>query len=460
MIKITLNDLFDLKTSVIYNPDNYKPVTSVSIDSRNIKSNSLFVAIAGEKFDGHEFAKQALQSGAAAILINKNRLAKYSKVDNTIVAVDDTVKALGELANIWRKKLNAKVISITGSNGKTSTKEILFTLLSEKYKVVRTVSNNNNHIGVPITIFTANSESEFLILEHGTNHFNEIEYTSEIAQPDYGLITNIGNSHLEYLNDKAGVFNEKKVLLDKVYSNKGTVFINADDKFLKKYLDGYKKRITFGFNSFADIQGKILNYSEEGRPVLQIKSGKKILTFEVPIYGISNAKNILAAVSVCIKLGLNEKQILSGIKKIEAVKGRLQTETFSKMILINDTYNANPESMKAAIDVIKKIKVYKNKYLVLGDMFELGEKAVAYHKELAELISSVKPVKVLLIGKFMKYLTTELKAKSVSFKHFSDRNKMSQTLSNYDFSNSIVLVKGSRGMKMEEMVEAIKMGIK
>ena len=460
MIKITLNDLFDLQTSVIYNPDEYKQVTSVVIDSRKVNPNSLFVAVTGEKFDGHDFAISTLKNGASSIMINKSQLSKFSKVKNTIIAVDDTVKAFGELANAWRKKLNAKVISITGSNGKTTTKEILYTILSEKYNVVRTISNNNNHIGVPLTIYSANGRTEYLILEHGTNHFNEIAYTAGIALPDYGLITNIGNSHLEYLKNKSGVFNEKKVLIDKVFLNKGIVFINSDDKFLKNYLPDYKKRITFGFNPKAEIEGKISGYSNIGRPFIQIKYGKKNFEFQSPLYGISNAKNILAAISLCLKLGLNEKQIFSGIKKIKAVKGRLQVEEYSKLILINDTYNANPESMKAAIDVLKRIKVYKNKYLVLGDMFELGRMAIEYHKELAKLVSIVKPAKVFLIGSHMKYLASELENKKIDCRYFANRKMIIKLLDTFDFNESIVLVKGSRGMKMEEMVEAIKMGMK
>lgn len=456
MIRITLNDLFNLQGSVIYNPDNFVPVKSVSIDSRTMLPNSIFVAIKGEKFDGHNFVSSALNNGATSVLINNSELKRFSRVKQTIITVNDTKKALGELAAVWRKKLSAKVISLTGSNGKTSTKEILFTLLSEKYNVVRTISNNNNHIGVPLTIFSANHKTEYLVLEHGTNHFNEIEYTAKIASPDFGLITNIGTSHLEYLKNKKGVFDEKKVLLDEVRKNNGIIFINNDDELLKKYSIDYKKRITFSFNTKSDVSAKILHYTKDGKTLIQIISKNKSFTFESPLYGLSNARNILAAITICMKMGLTPKQIMSGVKKLSSVKGRMSVSHIKSTILIDDTYNANPESMKAALDVVKKIKIYKDKYLILGDMFELGEKSAELHKSLGKYVISVKPKKIFLLGENMKNLAKEISA-VLDVVYYEDRNKLGKDLKKSNFNNSVVLIKGSRGMKMEEYVELIKM---
>ncbi|NCS87156.1 MAG: UDP-N-acetylmuramoyl-tripeptide--D-alanyl-D-alanine ligase, partial [Ignavibacteria bacterium] len=201
-ITITLNDIFQLPSAVIYNPDNFKPFSAVTIDSRNVPANSLFVAIKGEKFDGHKFIKDAVNKGAAAILINEKMLNKIDDVNTVIITVNDTTTALGNLAKIWRSKLSTKIIAITGSNGKTSTKEILALLLSEKYKVNKTLVNNNNHIGVPLTLFATSNKHDLLVLELGTNHFGETKYSAGISKPDYALITNIGNSHLEFLKNK------------------------------------------------------------------------------------------------------------------------------------------------------------------------------------------------------------------------------------------------------------------
>ena len=208
-MRITLEDLFNIPTAVIYNPDAYKSAAAVFIDSRQVKKKSIFVAIKGKNFDGHDFVKEAVKKGAGAIIINKRKLSEFDELDLPVITVSNTTHAYGELARIWRKKLKAKVISITGSNGKTSTKEILSEILSEKYKVHKTTANNNNHIGVPLTILSAPSGCEVVVLEHGTNHFGEIEYTAKIAQPDYSLITNIGSGHLEFLKDKKGVYKGK-----------------------------------------------------------------------------------------------------------------------------------------------------------------------------------------------------------------------------------------------------------
>jgi UDP-N-acetylmuramoyl-tripeptide--D-alanyl-D-alanine ligase len=248
-IQITLEDLFNLPSAEIFNPDDSKNVTSVSIDSRNIKKNSLFVAIKGEKFDGHNFVKDAIKNGASAILIEKSKLVQYDDVDVPIIVVDDTIKALGDLAKIWRKKFIGKVIALTGSNGKTTTKEIIYTLLNEKYKVVRTLGNNNNQIGVPLTIFSVSNDDDYLIVEIGTNHFGEVRYSSEIAQPDYALITNIGPSHLEFLKNLRGVKKEKIALFEIANKNKGIIFLNVDDKLLRPLKNKYKKVISYSLNS-------------------------------------------------------------------------------------------------------------------------------------------------------------------------------------------------------------------
>ncbi|MEW6701872.1 MAG: Mur ligase family protein, partial [Bacteroidota bacterium] len=266
-IKITIEDLFNIPTAVIYNPDVYKPLSSVVIDSRKVKKGCLFVAIEGEKFDGHDFVFDAVKKGASTVVIDKKKLGnlslrekKFGSLEITLVAVNDTTKAYGDIAKIWRNKLSAKVISITGSNGKTGVKEIIATLLEEKYgcqKVVRTEANNNNHIGVPLTILSANEKCEALILEQGTNHFKEIEYTAKISQPDFALITNIGDSHLEFLKNRENVYKEKSALFDETEKHGGVVFLNMDDPIISRNAKNYKNTITFGFKGKVDVKGKV-----------------------------------------------------------------------------------------------------------------------------------------------------------------------------------------------------------
>ncbi|MBI9070479.1 MAG: UDP-N-acetylmuramoyl-tripeptide--D-alanyl-D-alanine ligase [Melioribacteraceae bacterium] len=455
-IKITLEDLFELPTAVIYNPDDYKAVSGVSIDSRNIKKNDLFIAIKGDKFDGHKFVADAVKNGAAAVMINKNRLRTLKNTEIPIIAVSDTTKAFGNLANIYRRKLDVKVISITGSNGKTSTKEILETLLSEKYKVSKTISNNNNHIGVPLTIFNTKPDCEILILEHGTNHFGEIKYTAEIAQPDYAVITNIGDSHLEFLIDKNGVLKEKKDLLDIANNNGGKVLINCDDPMLKGLSKLYEDSITFGFKGNVETKGKLAGYTKEAFPKTVIKIGKTEIETTIPLLGKANAENYLTAVTIAVKLGLTEKQIIEGTKKLVAFDRRLELTKVNSFYVINDSYNSNPASVKNGIDVLKKFKLAKRKILIFGDMFELGSGSKEKHITLCEPIIMAKIDNVLTIGTYSKYLSKQLKADGINARHFAKRENLIKYLLKSDLSESVILVKGSRGMKMEEFVKVLE----
>ncbi|MFA6978090.1 MAG: UDP-N-acetylmuramoyl-tripeptide--D-alanyl-D-alanine ligase [Ignavibacteriaceae bacterium] len=454
-ITITLQDLFNMPTASIYNPDDYKSALHVTIDTREVKPNSIFIAIQGEKFNGHDFVEEALAKGANAVIISEDELKKYENCDGTIVTVENTIQALGDLANAWRKKLSAKVIGITGSNGKTTTKEILLVLLSEKFKVQATVRNNNNHIGVPLTIFSCNAKHQVLIAETGTNHFGEISYSSKILQPDYALITNIGVSHLEYLKDLQGVKKEKIALFDETAKNKGLIFINTDDTRLRPLVNKYKN-ISFGFKNDAEVKASIIGFTNDGKTMLRIQNKKTSLVCISPLLGEHNAKNLSAAIVIALKLGLTKREILNGIDKIKPVKQRLNTKQYENVLLVDDTYNANPQSMKAAFKAVKMISLYPKKIAVLGDMFELGTESKKEHKLLATSIKKNKIDEVYLLGKQMKNLAEKLQVEKISCKHFSTREKLGNFLDNYSLQNLVVLVKGSRGMKMEEFVNQIE----
>ncbi|HSP88390.1 MAG TPA: UDP-N-acetylmuramoyl-tripeptide--D-alanyl-D-alanine ligase [Ignavibacteriaceae bacterium] len=455
-VKITLKDLFDLPGSEIVNPDEYKDVTDVTIDSRKIKKGSLFIAVKGEKFDGHDFIRDIIKNGAAAVVIDKKKYLQFNDIEIPVILVDDTIKALGFIAKIWRTKLKAKIVSLTGSAGKTTTKDMIATLLSEKYKVNKTLANNNNHIGVPLTILNTDNKHEVLVLEHGTNHFGEIPYTAEIAQPDYALITNIGNSHLEFLKNKKGVLKEKISLLETTKKRNGTLLINKDDELLSGIYKNYKKKISFGAEKKADVKGKILKYTDDGKPIVELKYKRKIIKTEFNLYGEQSFKNLLAASSVAFRLGLNEKQILNGIKKLAPPDKRLNVIKYPNFILIDDTYNANPESMKSSIELLSKIKSFKKKIAILGDMFELGDTAEKHHKNLARIIKKNKIDEVYTIGNLMEVLNQELKKSQIINQHFLNRDSLKNFIREKDLTNSVILVKGSRGMKMEEFVQQLK----
>lgn len=455
-IHLTIEDIFNIPTSVIYNPDNFKSVYSVSINSRQIKKNCLFIAIKGEKFDGHDFVDQAVSKGASAILINEKHLKKIKDYDIPVITVKDTLAALGDIARIWRSKLKAKVIGITGSAGKTTTKEILAKLLSRKFNVNKTKGNNNNHIGVPLTIFSTSKKHEVLIAELGTNHFGEIEYTAKIVSPDFGLITNIGDSHLEYLKDRKGVLQEKSALFKYCLFNNGKIFINNDDELLKEYGSKLKNKITFALENKADYKGSVTSYDKYGKPVIQIRSNKKIVRVKLPLSGEKNALNYIAAFAIASEVGVSKSDIIKATERIKSYDKRLSIKHYKNFTLINDTYNANPDSMKASLTILKQMESKKKKIAVLGDMFELGKLSKIKHKELGSFINDLELDEVYSIGKNMLLLDNTLNGRTKIHKHFTERETLKKYINRLDIKNSVILVKGSRGMKMEEFVSTIQ----
>jgi UDP-N-acetylmuramoyl-tripeptide--D-alanyl-D-alanine ligase len=455
-IKLTIEDFFNLPTAVLYGFERFKNVYNVSIDSRSVKRDSLFVAIKGEKFDGHNFVSDAVKNGAIAVAINEETLSHFDTINVPIITVKDTTIALGYIAKVWRRKLSARVIGITGSAGKTTTKEILAAILISKFRVNKTLANNNNHIGVPLTILNTNEKHQVLIAELGTNHFGEIEYSANILQPDYALITNIGDSHLEFLKDRKRVYKEKSALYDITVSGNGLIFINSDDKYLKTSYLNYPQRVIYGFSGGYNISGKILDYDEVGKPIVEISYKQKKFKAILPAYGKQSANSFLAAVSVALKLGLSEKEIISGLWKFKSIDKRLNVRKFSNAILIDDTYNANPDSTKAAIELVSKIKSHKKKIVILGDMLELGDKEIQLHKNISKFLIRNNIDVVYTIGKLMGYLDDGLNNSDIIHRHFKNKNSLMKHLSGYNFEDSVVLVKGSRGMKMEEFVTVIE----
>ncbi len=449
----SISDLFELTGAVIYNPDSYKSVSSFGIDSRKLKKGSIFVAVKGKNFDGHTFVKDALINGAHAVIIDEKRLDEFDDIDSTIVTVPDTVKAFGELAAIKRAKLKYSVVGITGSNGKTSTKEFASQLLNERYSVTKTNANNNNHIGVPLTISEAKLSDEVLVLELGTNHPGEIKYTAEIAKPNVALITNIGQAHLQYLKDKESVLEEKSALFETTAFGGGKILLNTDDQLLKKLKKKYKNVTTFGFKGSPEIKGKIIGYDRNGYPTINVRYMNKKLQFSPNIIGDAALQNIFNAVVIAITLGLNKKEILSGIKKLKNITGRFEVINFEKFVLIDDTYNSSPESILSGIRSVKRIKSYKKKIVILGDILELGEYSEKIHRDLAEGINKLKPTLVLTLGKMMQFVCKGL---SVENKHFSNIRSLLSFIKKMDFDNSVIFVKGSRGMKMERVINFIR----
>lgn len=453
--KISSIEILSLKKVKSFNLNEDIYFENVSIDSRKLTPNSLFVAVKGENFDGHDFLSSAVNNGATGLIVNKNFVEEATKFGVPVFAVKDTLKAFGELAAIYRSKLKAKVIGITGSNGKTTTKDILSSLLANSGKVVHTEANNNNHIGVPLTIFNAGLDTDYLVLELGTNHFGEISYTAKIAQPDLGLITLIGDSHLEYLKNRRGVLKEKRALLDVTAKRNGIVFINSEDILLSQIKDEFKKSVTFGFDEVSDVKARFLRLDAQARCLIKIESSKFKFECTLPLLGEDNAKNFLAAIAVLTKCGIKKEDVISSVSKLKPPKGRLNLSVRGTTAIIDDTYNANPNSMKSAIKVINAFELFNHKIAVLGDMFELGNEAEKAHKKLAKSLLKTNLELVLLIGEKMKLLYQELKPTKIKVVYFGERESLCLFLKELSTDNSVFLFKGSRGMKMEQFIPCL-----
>ena len=455
-VHLNIEDVFDIPTSEIYEPDNFRTIYFVTIDSREVKKNSLFIAVKGNRFDGHDFVKDAIRKGATAVVINKKYLNQFDEINVPFITVNNTKLALGNVARIWRKKLSTKIIGITGSTGKTTVKDMLAELLKEKFVVNKTIANNNNDIGVPLTILNTNEKHQVLVAELGTNHFGEIPYTAKILSSDFALITNIGSSHLEFLKTKNGVWKEKSFLFDETIRNNGKIFLNYDDPIIREKHTLLERRITFGFSGRVDVKGKIKSYTNDGKPILGINYKNKSYVLESPLYGEQSAENLLASIAIALELGLSLKEIGNALSKLKAPLGRLNVQSYKNFILINDTYNANPDSTKAAIELVGRIKSFKRKVLFLGDMLELGDKSIKFHQSLKPVVTKSRIDEVYTIGPKMKYLNEKLNNYKIIAKHFTKRNMLSSFIKKLDLDDSVILVKGSRGMKMEEFLSEIK----
>lgn len=453
---LTIKDFSGLPSARIYNPGAFLPIETVTIDSRNVHGRALFIAVKGERFDGHDFIKDALKNGASAVLIDEKNYSKYKNLKITVITVGDTISALGYLAGIWRAKLAVKVIGITGSTGKTSVKEYLSALLNEKYKVNSTPGNHNNHIGVPLTLFSTSNIYDYLVLELGTNHFGEVAYSAGIARPDLALITNIGNSHLEFLKNKKGVLREKAALFNSAIENKGYIFINNDDQNLKSLFPEYPKRVTYALETRADIRGKVEGYSKDGRAIVRIIYKKKKFNVELPVWGDQAVKNFIVSAAVAIKAGLSQQEIISGAKKLKTYDKRFVVKEHNGLILFDDTYNANPDSMANAIGMLGKLYPGKNKIAVIGDMLELGLKSAGHHKKIAGLLKKNNIDQVYTIGSMSENIYNALKDSPIEARHFVSRASLKRFLYQQKFNDSVLLFKGSRGMRMEEFLNVIQ----
>jgi len=416
----------------------------VSTDTRNIPQGSLFFALKGEKFDGNSFAQKALQKGASYSIIDNKKYA----VGDFIILVDNVLKTIQKLALYHRKQLKIPVIAITGTNGKTTTKELVGSVLSQKYKTTSTKGNLNNHIGVPLTLLSLSKETQIAIIEMGANHVGEIEFLSKIALPTHGLITNIGKAHLEGFGGVEGVVKAKTELYDYLRLTKGVAFVNKDNTLLTDHAHDIINTITYGSDPTAAFTGSLIKTVD---PVIRVqisfKSCRTIIGSR--LYGSYNFENILAAACIGCHFNVGLEDIKAGIEMYEPSNNRSQVVNTGKNILILDAYNANPDSLTSAIHCFAASS-YPDKTALIGDMLELGNESDKEHIKILKLLEKAQFKDVFLVGPIFTRLNT--KREWLCF-HDSELAKL--WFDHHRIEGKTILIKGSRGIMLEKMTDTL-----
>ena len=422
---MTLYDLFDILN--LPRPNRNKKINKIEFDSRNIQKNDIFIAIKGNNFDGNDFLAEAIKKGSIYCITDKNINNKKC------IKVLDIKKLIFDLTNYIRCKYNIPLIAITGSNGKTTTKELIYQILKSKYNILKSEGNNNNIYGVSKTLFNLDEKYDLILLELGSNHSGEISYLSKMCNPTYSIITNIGTSHIGNFKSRKNIFKEKISILDGMKEKK--LIVNGDDKYLKK-LNYYKCGINYGNNLVAyNIRSDYnkLNFN------IHIDSEYEV-EFNYPIMHFIN--DILLAIKTALDFNIDMKDIVEGIKNFNNIDMRMNIVKTSKYVIINDCYNSSFESLKGGINYLKTLS--GNKIIILGDILELGSYSKKIHKKVNRYLRPVKDSLVLTKGEYTKYINGI---------HFKNNADIIEYLKGMDLKGKYIYVKGSRKMKLEEIVK-------
>ena len=464
-MNLKIKDILKCTNGKLIIGDTEKECKNYSKDTRTIQKGDTYIGIKGEKFDGSSFWKDALNNGAETVIINNiklNEIEEYEKQNKNIIQVEDTIKAIGEMASykmkIQKEKYNLKVVGVTGSVGKTSTKDIIANVLSKKYKVLKTEGNNNNHIRLPFTILRLQDE-EIAVIEMGMNHLREISYLTKIAKPDIAVITNIGTSHIGNLGSRENILKAKLEILEGM--DKKKIVINNDNDLLNKWYLENKNNIeihTFGIKNESEFNAKNIKLKENSSEFICENKNEKI-NIEVPVGGEHFILNALCGLTVGKLLNLNNEEIKNGIKDFKLTAKRMEINHLKNNItIINDSYNASYESMKASISNLKNMNG-ERKIAVLGDMFELGDFSEKLHKEVGTEIYKNKIDKLYLIGNYSKFIGEEAEKegyKKENIFYFENKDELFNNLKNNLKSGDVILIKASNGMKLFEIAEKLK----
>lgn len=447
MEPIKVSEILQSTEGELLKGDRDKWVSGISTDSRQINKGDLFIALKGDKFDGHNFIEEVIKKGGCGVIISQE---VKSILPDITIKVKDTLVALGKLAAYYRQKFKIPIVGITGSNGKTTTKEMTATLLAQKFNVIKSKSSFNNAIGLPLTLLDLKNTTQVAVVEIGMNQQGEIKYLTEIAKPTIAIITNIGEAHIGYLKTRENIAKEKSQILEPAQ----IAILNRDDDYLNK-IKFKGKLITYGIHNSADIRAQDIFQDINGLNLtLNLPDDNYKLT--LPILGLHNVYNILAATAAAYALGLNFDEIKDGYQHFKMPYGRMELSSYGKIKIINDTYNANPTSMKAALETLNQIHTTGRKILVMGDMLELGELSESFHLSITKEIVTNGVTLLFTIGEYASLTADEACKAGLEVYKCDSNDEIISKLKSMLKEGDIILVKGSRKMRLEEVVEGIK----
>ncbi|MBP3964242.1 UDP-N-acetylmuramoyl-tripeptide--D-alanyl-D-alanine ligase [Paenibacillus lignilyticus] len=439
-------------------------IAGVSINSRRMSPGQLFIPIKGDNFDGHDFASGAIEGGAVATLWQRDKALPAALASGVpLILVDDTTEALQKLASAYRDELQVRVVGVTGSNGKTTTKDMVAALLSGFFRVHKTDGNYNNHIGLPLTLLALEEGVEVVVLEMGMSGFGEIDLLTRLAKPDVAIITNIGESHMLQLGSRAGITQAKLEIVAGLKQG-GLLLINGDEPLLHEGLKNVSLPENTEVQTFGLQEGNrwaaehvIVNATTSS---FDVRGDNGLQLVELPVAGVHNVSNALAAIATAKKFGLPDDVIRKGFAGLKLTAMRIEPGVaYNGAMLLNDAYNASPTSVRAAIDLVAGLSGYHCKWLVLGDMLELGPDEEAMHAEIGAYVNPSKADRVLTFGKLSLHIASEA-AKQFSdadrVKAFEDKQQLIEWLRAHLVPEDLVLVKGSRGMRMEEIIHDLQ----
>ncbi len=515
MEKMIVEEILEVVRGRLLGGVRQSPVLGISTDSRTLRGGELFLALKGEKYDGHDFVEEALEKGAGGVIISSNKFAEHlytlkgtgghkqarplrmidgpftlpgasksssgnSKKGNfyspelpvrscrpgVVIQVTDTLKALQDLAGYYRKKFNIPFIVVTGTNGKTTTKDMAAAILGRKLNVLKAEGSFNNQIGVPLTLLRLSASHQTAVLEVGMSGCGEIAPLARLIKPQVGVLTNIGSAHLEFFKDPEEMAEAEAELIG-VLGEEETFILNRDDPRVWAHQPRVKGRvISFGIEEKADFQAHRIEELADGRTrfALSVSGGREErIEIELPIPGYANIYNALAATAISVVLTRDLTLIKKGLESFQPSSGRMEVISLnlrgssSKIRVINDSYNANPESMKMALRLLNHLRVRGRKVAVLGDMLELGEWGEEAHREVGKPVASCSPDILITVGRLSRFLAEEAKQRGLKGEVFKLGNsrEAGERLVKIVRENDTILVKGSRGMQMEEVVNVL-----